>query len=99
MPKPIRHMSAFSETDNEHAPDSTVATILVEVREIKKQNKNFREETKKELEDLRMEIQRKDDKWDNDKNKLIRGRRSKRAKNKQHRGKTIPPGRRKNMET
>lgn len=73
MPKNRRTRNTPDHSDSEDDKanhNKMLETILKEVRGIKTQNESFREETKKELEEIRTEIRKRDDKWDNDKTVL-----------------------------
>ena len=61
-----------SDNDKEQSDESKelLTTILMEIREIKKQNTSLREETKKEIAKLREEIKIRDEKWQDDKNMI-----------------------------
>ena len=59
-----------SEEDGSNLSNNILETILKEVREIKTQNKNFKEETKKELETIRKEIQQREETWNADRNNM-----------------------------
>ena len=77
MPRSTRSRTAASESEEEntdYTSKSLLETILKEVRSIKKQNDSFREETKKELEEIRTKLQVRDDKWDNDKTNTKRNK-------------------------
>lgn len=71
MPKTRQNtITTDSEEERESSKDTILQTILKEIREIKQQNTNFREETKIELASIRQEINKRDEKWENDKNNL-----------------------------
>ena len=60
------HSNRMSDEGGSDKEDAILATILKESREIKEQNNTFREETKKELEELKAEMRTRDKKWEND---------------------------------
>lgn len=69
MPKTRQNtITTDSEEERESSKDTILQTILKEIREIKQQNTNFREETKIELTSIRQEINKRDEKWENDNN-------------------------------